>query len=76
MHTLGIKPTFVGHGEQGAQDFAANLGRIFRTGDTKMIATTGDLHMETTFNLSQMFVKLAAQVGQAFVVDGLENYVP
>ena len=76
MHPLRIKPPLIGHGKKSFQDIAANLRCIFGTGDTKMIAAARDFYTEAAFNLSQMLIKLATQVGQAFIVNGLKNYVP
>ena len=76
MHPLRIKPPFVRHCKKHSQDVTANLRRIFRTGNTKMITAACNLNTEAAFYLSQMLVKLAAQVSQSLVVNGLKNYVP
>lgn len=47
-----------------------------RTGNTKMIASAGNVDVEAAFYLSQVFIKLATKVGQATIVGGLEDYVP
>ncbi len=44
--------------------------------NTKAIATTGDFDVQAAFDLPQVFIELAAQVGQAVIVGGLEDYVP
>jgi hypothetical protein len=41
-----------------------------------MIAATRNFDIKSAFYLSQVFVKLATQIGQATIVGGLENYVP
>jgi hypothetical protein len=37
---------------------------------------TGDLNIEASLDLSQVFIKLAAKIGEAAVIGGLENNVP
>ncbi|MGI9220830.1 MAG: hypothetical protein ACR2QS_07325 [Woeseiaceae bacterium] len=41
-----------------------------------MISATGNIDVKAAFYLSQVFIKLAAKVGQATIVGGLEDYVP
>jgi hypothetical protein len=45
-------------------------------GDAKVVATTGYFNIEAAFDLAQVFIELAAQIGQAAVVGGLENDIP
>ena len=76
MHSLWIEPTFISHCKKCTQNITTDLSRTLGTSDTKTIAATGDLDLKTVFDLSQMLVKLAAQIGQAFIVGGLKNHVP
>ena len=41
-----------------------------------MIAATGNLHVEAAFYLLQVLIELAAKVGQALIVGGLEDDIP
>ena len=52
------------------------MRRARSPGNTKLIAAASYLHAEAFFYLSKVFIKLSAKVGQAFVIGGLENYVP
>ncbi len=75
MYSLWIQILVVRHLEQGQQDITAYLGSTGLSGHSKAIATTGDLNIEATLDLSQMFIKLAAKIGEAAVIGGLENNV-
>lgn len=76
MHAFGIQPLFVSHLEQGFQHIATDFGGTGCTGDTKSIATTGNFHIQAAFDLSQVFVELATEIGQTLVIGGLEDQVP
>jgi hypothetical protein len=43
------------------------------TNDAKRVATIVHLDTETSFNLAQVFIELATQIRQPFVVGGFEN---
>jgi hypothetical protein len=58
------------------QHITAELGRSWLPGDAKVIAATGDLDIEAAFNLPQVFIELATEIGQTVVVGGLENDIP
>jgi hypothetical protein len=60
MHSLWIEPTFISHCEKCTQHITAYLSCVLGTSDTETIAATGDLNLETVFDLPQMLVKLAA----------------
>jgi hypothetical protein len=76
MDALGIEALAIRHSEKPVQHIAAELGRARLAGDAKMVTTTGDLYIEAALDLPQVFVKLAAKIGQAAVVGGLENDIP
>ena len=76
MYSLGIQVFVIGHLEQGQQYVAACLSGPGPAGNTKAIAMTGNLNIETLLDLSEVFVKLAAEVCEAAIVGGLENDVP
>ncbi len=75
MYSLRIQTLVVGHLEQGQQDITAYFGSAGFSGHPKTVATTGDLDIEATLDLSQVFIKLAAKIGEAAVIGGLENNV-
>jgi hypothetical protein len=75
VHALGIEPFPARHLEQRLDDVAADLGRARLAGDAEMIAATRDLDAESLFDLSQVFVELAAEIGQAFVIGGFQDHV-
>jgi hypothetical protein len=66
----------VGHFEQCVKNVTTDLGRTRLSGDAKMIATACDFYIEAAFDLPQVFIELAAEIGQTSIVGGLENYVP
>ena len=76
MHALRIEPLVIGHSKQRLQHVAADLGCAGLPGNAKAVAAACDLDVEATFDLPQVLVKLAAEIGQALVVGGLEHYVP
>ena len=59
--------------EQCFEYFTADFGGAWLAGHTKMIAATGNFHVQAGFDLSKVFIELAAEVGQALVIGGLEN---
>jgi hypothetical protein len=76
MHAFRIESLAICHLEQRLQNVAAYLRRARLPSDTKTIATTGNLDIEAAFDLPQVFIKLAAKVGQALVIGRLEDQVP
>ncbi len=76
MDALGVESFGTCHLEQGQQHVAAHLGGTGLARYTKSITATGDLYIESTLDLAQVFIKLAAEIGEAAVVGGLENDVP
>ena len=65
-----------GHVEQRMQYVAAKLGSTGLAGNAKVIAAACDLDIEAAFDLPQVFIELAAEIGQTGIVGGLENDVP
>ena len=76
MDALGIEMFTSGEFEQGTQHVAAGVGCAGLTRNAKSVSTTCDLNVQTSFDLSQVFVELPAKIGKAVVVGGLENDVP
>ena len=76
MHAFGIEALAVRHAEEPVQHIAAELCRARLSGYAKMVTTTGNFDIEAAFDLPQVFVELAAKIGQAAIVGGLENDIP
>ena len=78
MHVYPFRIQVLASGklEQRLEHSPALLGRSRWPGYTKAVAATGNLDVETTFDLTQVFIKLSTQVGQTIIVGGLENDVP
>ncbi len=76
MYALRIKTFTVGQCEKCFNHVTADLGGAGPAGHAKMIAATGNLNIQASFDLSKVFVELAAEVGQTFVIGGLEYDVP
>lgn len=75
MHALGIETFASGHLEQRANDIAADLCGTGIAGNTKSISAAGDFYIEAAFDLSQVLIKLSAEIGETVVVGGLQNEV-
>jgi hypothetical protein len=76
VHTFGIESLAVCHLEQRLQYVAAYLCCARWPGDTKAVAATGYFNIKAPFDLPQVFVKLAAEIGQAMIIGRLEDQVP
>jgi len=76
VHAFRIKSFLVSHFEQLRQYVAPDLGSTRLPGNSETITTTCDFDIEAAFDLPQVFIKLAAKIGKAAVIGGLENYVP
>ena len=76
MYALRVESFIIGHLKKRQQHITAGLCGTGRPGNAKMVATTGYVDVEAVFYLSQVFIKLAAKVGQATIVGGLEDYIP
>ena len=76
MHTFRVKTLTIRQLEQRLQHVATDLRRAGLSRYAKAIAAAGNIYVEAAFDLPQVFIELAAQVGQALVVSGLEDYVP
>ena len=76
VHALGIEALAVRHLEQAVEHIASDLRGTRLPGDSKMVSAACDFYIEAAFDLPQVFIELAAEIGQAIIVGGLENYVP
>ena len=76
VHTFRVKMLTVRQPEQRLQHVATDLCRAGLSRYAKAVAAADDIHIEAAFDLPQVFVELPAQVGQALIIGGLEDYVP
>jgi hypothetical protein len=75
MHALAVEALAGGKIKQGLEHLAALLDSTRVAGKAKMITTARNINAEPIFDLSQMFVELAAEISQALIVGGFENYI-
>jgi hypothetical protein len=75
VHALGIEPFALGQFKQLCEYGTADLGSAGLTRNPEAIAAAGDFDIEAAFDLPQVFIKLAAKIGKAVVVGGLEDDV-
>ena len=76
MHTFRIKILVTGKFIKGLNNIAANFRSTRTSGYLESISTAGDLYIEAAFDLSQVFIKLSAKIGETAVVGGLQDDVP
>jgi len=76
MNSFGIEALMAGQFEQCFKHITADLGGAWLACHAKMIAPAGDFHVQTIFDLSKVFIKLAAEVSQTLIVGGFENDIP
>jgi hypothetical protein len=76
VYAFGVQALAIRQFEQRQQDVTTNLRGTGSTRDAKAIATAGDFDIQATFDLPEVFVKLATQIRQAVVIGGLEDNVP
>jgi hypothetical protein len=76
MHMLGLQPFTTGELEQGADDFATDLGCTRIARHAKSVSAAGNLYVEAAFNLPQVLVELATKIGETVVVGGFQDDVP
>jgi len=76
VYSLGIQALVVRHLKQGQQYVASNLSGTGLAGNSKAITMARNLNVEALLDLSQVFIKLTAKIGEAAVIGGLENNVP
>ena len=76
MHAFPIETFLAREFEQRLDNIGAELDCTRVSGDSKMTAATRDLDAEPVFDLSQVFVELAAKIGQAFIVGRFQDDVP
>jgi hypothetical protein len=76
MNALRIQSLTIRQHEQGLENIATDLGIDRPPCHAKVVAAAGNFHTQAGFYLSKVFVELAAEVGQTFIIGGLKNDVP
>ena len=76
MNTFRVEALVPRQFKQRFEDITTCFGGTRPPSHTKVIATTGNFHIQAVFDLSKVLIELAAQVGQTLIVGGLENDVP
>ena len=75
MHALRIERLATGKLEKGTNNLATNLGSTGISGYPEPVSTTGNLNVEATFDLSQVFVELPAEIGETIVIGRFQDDV-
>ena len=75
MYSLRVQSFVHRNFKKRPQHIAAGFCSTGLSGYTKTVATAGDFNIEAAFDLAEMLVKLAAEVGQSTVVDGFQDDV-
>jgi len=70
-----VQSFLAGHIEQGANHVASGLRGTGHAGDPETISATGYFNVESAFDLAQVLVELAAEIGEATVVGGFQDDV-
>ena len=76
MHAFRIKAFISGQFVKGFNNVTANFCGTRPPGYLETISTAGDLYVEAAFDLSQVFIKLSAKIGETVIVGGLQDDVP
>lgn len=76
MDPLRVKSLAIGHAKKGSNYVAPNPGSTGISGYAKKVSAAGDFYLQAAFDLSQMLIKLPAEIGETVVVGGLQDDVP
>jgi len=76
VNAFRIKSLAIRQFEQGLEDITADLGIDRPPSHAEVVAAAGNFHAQASFNLSKVFVELAAEVSQTLIIGGLKNDVP
>ena len=76
MYALGVQAFVIGHVKERLEYVASNPRSTGITGDAKTISATGNFYVEAAFDLSNVLIKLTAEVGETTVVGGFQDDVP
>ena len=75
MYALAVQPFTVSQFEKGSNDVHADLRGTRITGDPEAISSAGYVDLEAAFYLPQVFIKLAAKIGQTVIIGGFQDDV-
>jgi hypothetical protein len=75
VYPLRVEALVHRHFEKGSKHITTGFCGTRFSGHLKTIATAGDFNIEATFDLAEVLVELAAEVGQTTVVDGFQDNV-
>jgi len=75
MYPLRVQTFVYRHIEKGPNHVTAGFRSTRFSGYAETVATAGDFNIEAAFDLAEMLVKLAAEVGQTTIVDGFQDDV-
>jgi len=76
VHAFRVESFLVCHFEQLRQNVATHFRSTGLPGNPEAVTAACDFDVEAAFDLPQVFIKLTAEIGEAVVIGGLENYVP
>jgi hypothetical protein len=76
MHPLTVEVLLSRELKKRTNDVGPQLGGARLARYSESVSTAGDFDVQAAFDLSQVLVKLSAQVGQTVVVGGFQDYVP
>ena len=73
VYTLRVQPFATRHFKQRTSDVAPYLGGAWNTGHAEASSAACDFYVEAAFDLSQVFIKLSAKIGETVVIGGLQD---
>ena len=76
MHPLRVEPLAPREYEQGFEYVAADARSTRVPGDPEAVSAAGDFDVEAALDLANVFVELAAEIGEPTVVGRLQDDVP
>jgi len=76
VDTLRIESFSISHLEKRLDNITTELRCARITGNAKQVSATGDLNVETAFDLSQVLIELSAKIGETVIVGRLQDEVP
>jgi len=76
MNSFGVKHSIASHRIQFMQNMRTGTGCFTRADQAKMIPPITDTNVQSFFYLPQIFIKLATEIGQDFIVGWLKQELP
>ena len=75
MYPFRVQTFVYRHIEEGPNHVTTGFRSTRSSGYAETVATAGDFNIEAAFDLAEVLVKLAAEVGQTTIVDGFQDDV-